>query len=114
MPETHTNNNRSPELDFVIAKHESPKVRLPQRLPSKPANEKEVGLLERVESVDEEDAEEEPGPWDRNFVKTTSLKSLKNDLKKSNKAAAAAGATGAAPSNNNNGTKSQKQLTATI
>jgi len=34
IPEAYT--NRSPELDFVIAKHEAPTVRLPARLPSKP------------------------------------------------------------------------------
>lgn len=37
IPEAYT--NRSPELDFVIAKHEAPTVRLPARLPSKPTGE---------------------------------------------------------------------------
>jgi hypothetical protein len=81
MPESHSN-TRSPELDFVIAKHESPKVRLPKRLPSRAPNEKEFIQLERVESMDEDEQEDEAGTWDRHFVKSVSLKALKQDLKR--------------------------------
>lgn len=64
--------NRSPELDFVIAKFESPKLRLPPKLPSKPSAD--AVLSQR--DVEEED-EEEDGTWDRSFVKSASLKTLK-------------------------------------
>eukprot|EP01032_Pedospumella_encystans_P011606 gene11606-13487_t len=77
IPEAYT--NRSPELDFVIAKHEAPTVRLPARLPSKP-----TGGLDR--SVDTPIAEgEEPtddGILDRLQVKTLSI----NVAKKAQKA----------------------------
>lgn len=75
-------NNRSPELDFAIAKHESPKVRLPKRLPSRPVVEKEESY-ERIESIDE-DEQEDDGTWNRSYVKTVSLKNLKSEVKKRN------------------------------
>ena len=49
--------NRSPELDFVIAKFESPKLRLPPKLPSKPSAD--AVLSQR--DVEEED--EDLPPW---------------------------------------------------
>jgi hypothetical protein len=65
----------------VIAKHESPKVRLPKRLPSRAPNEKEMDVSKRIESVDDDDEQEdEPGTWDQ-FVKSVSLKALRNDAK---------------------------------
>ena len=64
--------NRSPELDFVIAKFESPKLRLPPKLPSKPSAD---AVLSQRDA--DEDEEEEDGTWDRSFVKSASLKTLK-------------------------------------
>eukprot|EP00981_Chlorochromonas_danica_P013878 scaffold7012_cov166-Ochromonas_danica.AAC.2 len=82
--ETHT--NRSPELDFAIAKYDSPKVRLPRQLPSRPhGDEMSVNAhVQRNVTMEDEENEEE-GPWERNFVKTASLQSLRNTLKKSAK-----------------------------
>lgn len=37
LPEIHA--SRSPELDLILAKHESPTVRLPKKLPSRPESE---------------------------------------------------------------------------
>lgn len=84
IAETHA--NRSPELDFAIAKHESPKVRLPKQLPSRPQDPTVLPSShgDRGGAVEDEDNEEE-GPWERNFVKTSSLQSLRNTLKKSAK-----------------------------
>ncbi|RYH29193.1 hypothetical protein EON65_09360 [archaeon] len=79
IAETHA--NRSPELDFAIAKHESPKVRLPKQLPSRPLTDAVVVSSQQGEREDEE--QEEEGPWERNYVKTASLQSLRTGLKKS-------------------------------
>jgi hypothetical protein len=73
LAETYT--NRSPELDFVIAKHESPTVRLPQRLPSRPR-----GVLNQVEYIDGVDPEDE-GVYDRIFVKTLSINNVRKNTK---------------------------------
>ena len=97
MPETHA--NRSPELDFVVAKHEAPKVRLPQRLPSRPSGsavrtrdkgktyemffDKEKTVAP-ISAVDDDDNDED-GTWDRGFMKTASYNNLKNELKKAQK-----------------------------
>jgi hypothetical protein len=87
----------------VIAKHEAPKVRLPKRLPSRAPNEKELDVLERIESVDEDEQEDEPGTWDRQFVKSFSLKALRNDAKRKQHAANNAAATTTINSSSNNG-----------
>lgn len=71
--------NRSPELDFVLARFESPKQRLPPKLPSKPNNDPTDYRGE------EEEGEEEEGTWDRTFVKSQSLKSLRLEKLKSRK-----------------------------
>ena len=97
IPEAHA--NRSPELDFAIAKHESPKVRLPKKLPSRPALELEESRMSKYnrslllfhdpkedqESTNEDDDQEDEGTWDRNFVKTLSLNNLKIEAKKGGK-----------------------------
>jgi hypothetical protein len=44
--------------------------------------------LERIESVDEEEEDGDQGTWNRGFVKSVSLKSLKADLKRRQHAAA--------------------------
>ncbi len=79
IPETHA--NRSPELDFVIAKHEAPKVRLPARLPSRPNG----SILVVRGAPSEEEENDEEGTWDRTFVKTASINSLKSELKRAAK-----------------------------
>lgn len=86
MPDTYT--NRSPELDFVIAKHEAPTVRLPLRLPSKP-----TGALPSSRVADTPlvtDDNEEPsidGILDRNDVKNCSQDFVKRLAKHTLKAA---------------------------
>eukprot|EP01038_Epipyxis_sp_PR26KG_P006859 gene6859-9393_t len=86
LPESHTTANRSPELDFVIAKHEDPKVRLPKRLPSRPngGSVQNVGMTARSNNEDEEGEDE--GMWDRTFAKTNSLTKLRIELKRAGKA----------------------------
>ncbi|KAJ1432489.1 hypothetical protein B484DRAFT_429886 [Ochromonadaceae sp. CCMP2298] len=70
MPETYT--NRSPELDFVIAKHEAPTVRLPYGLPSRPK------FVEEEEEQDYVDGEEpDEGVLDRLFVKAMSINNVR-------------------------------------
>ena len=71
--------NRSPELDFVLARFESPKQRLPPKLPSKPNHDP------AAEYRGEEEEEEEEGTWDRTFVKSQSLKSLRLEKAKNRK-----------------------------
>ena len=75
LPETM---NRSPELDFAIAKQEDPTVRLAQKLPSRYRDERPSSS--RSEHEDED--VEESGPWDRVFVKTASTKNLTKYVKK--------------------------------
>lgn len=70
--------NRSPELDNVIAKFESPKLRLPPKLPSKPS-------ADMVHAAREEEDDEEEGTWDRTFVKSASLKTLRLEKMKAAK-----------------------------
>lgn len=73
--------NRSPELDFAIAKHENPKVRLPSKLPSRTKDESDMkGFIQPQE--EEEEEEQELGTWDRTFVKTLSSRNVKTELKK--------------------------------
>lgn len=76
IPETYT--NRSPELDFVIAKHEAPSVRLPYRLPSRPRS---IPTEQREDDNNDEDPTAADGIADRLFFKTAAL----NIIKKSNK-----------------------------
>lgn len=103
-PEAHT--NRSPELDMVVAKHESPTVRLPKKLPTRPesdegerakvgplqdelhwnrANQTTANAVDYLE--DDDDDEHDEGYWNRSFVKSASLQIIKADIKKGNKAA---------------------------
>jgi len=77
--------NRSPELDYVVAKHEDPKVRLPRRLPSRPIGSTVV----TARDIEEEENEDE-GMWDRGFAKTSSLSKLRSELKRAGKAVKAA------------------------
>jgi hypothetical protein len=101
MPEAHV--NRSPELDFAIAKHEAPKVRLPKKLPSKPGVETEESTANKynrslllfttpkdISSNHEDDDNEDEGTWDRNFVKSQSLNCLRIEAKKGAKLAKSA------------------------
>jgi hypothetical protein len=73
--ETH---HRTPELDFIISKFEAPKVRLPDRIPSKTVEAK----LNSSRGSDDEDDTFEEGTWDRSYVKSQSLKSVRIELKK--------------------------------
>ena len=75
--------NRSPELDLVLARYESPKLRLPPSLTSKPS----VDIVHSQRENDEEEEEEEEGTWDRSFVKSASVKSLRIERAKAEKAA---------------------------
>jgi len=78
-PETH---HRSPELDFIVTKYESPKVRLPSKIPSRPQESNSITSREASEDLDEV---EDEGMWDRLYVKTQSLKSVKQELKKASR-----------------------------
>ena len=71
--------NRSPELDLVLAKYESPKLRLPPKLPSKPS-------VDIIYSQRDDEEDEEEGTWDRTFVKSASIKSLRIEKSKAEKA----------------------------
>lgn len=41
--------------------------------------------LERIESIDEDEQEEEDGTWNRSYVKSASLKNLKSEVKRQTK-----------------------------
>jgi hypothetical protein len=89
-------------LDFAIAKHEAPKVRLPRKLPTKPGSETEESSQSRYNrslllptsaklgSSHEDEDNEDEGTWDRNFVKSQSMNCLKIEAKKGTKLAKSA------------------------
>lgn len=62
----------------MVTKYEKPRARLPSKLPSRPIETVAEG------SRDQEDLEDldDDGTWDRRYVKTQSLKSLRSELKK--------------------------------
>eukprot|EP01035_Chromulina_nebulosa_P020412 gene20412-26490_t len=83
-PETH---HRAPELDFIIAKYEAPKLRLASNL----TKTKKEGIISEPEEEDE-------GLWDRKYVKNLSIRYVKkviNEIKRSTQV----------KSDNNNNTK---------
>lgn len=58
-------NNRPPELDVVLARFESPKLRLPGNLPSRPCHDPiDASMIER----EDDDDDEEEGTWDRGYI----------------------------------------------
>ena len=58
-------NNRPPELDLVLARFESPKLRLPGNLPSRPCHDPiDASMIER----EDDDDDEEEGTWDRGYI----------------------------------------------
>lgn len=65
------------------------KVRLPAKLPSRPADTDGVEDLSRP--AEEPDDSDEDGTWNRLFVKTQSSKSVKLELKKASKQAKSSG-----------------------
>jgi len=79
--------NRSPELDFAIARHEHPKVRLPKHLPSRSKDNDVIDPTVPLspQSSHEDDPEQELGTWDRTFVKSMSSRSVKTELKRQSK-----------------------------
>jgi len=62
--------NRSPELDFVLARYESQKPRTFHKLPSRPTTDP-------ILTNREEDTDEDEGMWDRAFAKSASMKTLR-------------------------------------
>ncbi len=111
---------RSPELDLVVQKHESPLVRLPKKLPSRPESDqvRKVPLELRDtlhwnrasirqpqqsdptgEGVDEDEEDGVEKTWDRTYLKNSADKFVRNKLKKAatdKKEATAAAGGGAA------------------
>lgn len=79
-PETHS--HRSPELESVLLKYETPKARLPSVLPSKADDKATEGGSISASEREEVDEDDEEGTWDRTFVKSQSLKNVKAELKK--------------------------------
>ncbi len=59
-------------------------MRLPKRLPSRPLGDVRTLISHGGDRADEEDNDED-GPWERNFVKSSSLQSLRNGMKKAAK-----------------------------
>ncbi len=59
-------------------------MRLPARLPSRPSGSVVIASTRGAASAEDEDNEEE-GTWDRSFVKTASMNSLKSELKRAAK-----------------------------
>ena len=76
--------NRPPELDLVLQRFESPKLRLPPRLTSKPSQEANPN------EIREDDDDEEEGTWDRGYVMSQSLRFTKMKKLKEAKATAEA------------------------
>ncbi len=87
--------NRPPELDIVLQRFESPKLRLPPKLPSRPNLDSAQSIADK--QIDEDDDDEE-GMWDRNYAMTQSLKSLAKmkKMKESSKPGATTGGVPAA------------------
>jgi hypothetical protein len=66
--------NRPPELDMVLSRFESPKLRLPPKLPSRPSLDPTSNAeLER----DGEDDDDEEGMWDRQYAMSQSMRFVK-------------------------------------
>jgi hypothetical protein len=74
-------NNRPPELDLVLQRFESPKLRLPPKLPSRP----NLDTNDPKKEIAEDEDDDEEGMWDRNFAMNQSSKFIKlKKMKESN------------------------------
>jgi hypothetical protein len=79
-PETHA--HRSPELEAILARYEQPKARLPQKLPSKPAEDDAATVRNTPADEDDDDLFDEEATWDRNYVKGKTMKRIKEEQKR--------------------------------
>lgn len=85
--------NRPPELDMVLSRFESPKLRLPPKLPSRPSLDPTTNAeLER----DGEEDDDEEGMWDRQYAMSQSMRFLKMKKAKDHKGGPGMDAAGAA------------------
>ena len=71
-PGTDTH-NRPPELDLVLQRFESPKLRLPPKLPSRPNLDSAQSISDKKNEIDDDDDDDE-GMWNRNFAMSQSIK----------------------------------------
>eukprot|EP00605_Chrysophyceae_sp_TOSAG23-4_P002079 GSChrysophyteH1.ASY1.ANO1.2300.1 assembled CDS len=72
QPSSPEANNRPPELDLVLQRFESPKLRLPGNLPSRPNLDSAQSILDK--NNDDDDESDDEGMWDRNYAMGQSLK----------------------------------------
>ncbi len=73
VPPSPEMTNRPPELDLVLSRFESPKLRLPPKLPSKPWMDPNKLNKEDRDGSDDDDE----GMWDRHYAMSQSMKLLK-------------------------------------